>query len=152
MKPTPFEEKRLGRVLLSEAFVTGRAVETEFFKDFAILLAMPRYNEPGIIAYYAAHPCFEPYDGAPKNSPYYQPYWNDDGLYFKPVTEDARPDAFTTWMYELDQLFQAEFGSSHVDFDDYNWNDEFDSEVDPKDAFEEWQCMTDNGRNAVAGM
>jgi len=82
---TPFEEKRLGRVILSETFVTGKRMNS-VFSNFAILLAQPRYNEPGIIVYYGAHSDFEPYDGKPGNAPYYQPYWNEQGIrYFKKV-------------------------------------------------------------------
>ena len=83
-----FSEKRLGRVLLSEAFVTGDR-SGNVFKNFAVLGAMPRFNEPGIIAYYGAHPDFEPTDLEPKHLPYYDPYWgkvtpkNPTGFYFK---------------------------------------------------------------------
>ena len=83
---TPFEQKRLGRSIMSEAFVaTCRAKDV--FDSFAILLAQPRYNEPGLITYYGAHPDFEPYDGKPGDAPYYQPYWNDIGMYFQQVKE-----------------------------------------------------------------
>lgn len=142
---TAFEEKRLGRILLSEAFVTGTRA-TDVFKNFAVLLAMPRYNDPGIIAYYGAHPDFEPFDGVPKDSPYYSPYWNDDGLYFKPdAIIDNLLSPFQTWMKELDEFFMAHFGMPHSDFEDYNWFDEFDNDCSAEDSFEEWRCMNEAG-------
>jgi hypothetical protein len=33
----------------------------------------------------------------------------------------------------------------HSDFEDYNWFDEFDNDVSPGDAFDEWKCMNDTG-------
>lgn len=79
---TPFEEKRLGRVILSEAFVTSFR-SRDVFEKFSILQAQPRYNETGMLVYYGAHPDFKPYDGKPGDAPYYQAYWDKDGMYFK---------------------------------------------------------------------
>ena len=81
---TPYGEQRFGRVRLSIPFVAARAQYMNFFKDFAIIYAKPLFEEPDIIAYYGAHPDFEPYYGDSSDTPYYSPYWNDRGeLYFK---------------------------------------------------------------------
>ena len=144
---TPFAQKRLGRILLSEAFVTSPRSD-DLFSKFKVLIAQPRYNEPGIIAYYGAHPDFEPFDGVPKDSPYYDPYWNDEGLYFKKKSinpDDVAEIGFQGWMTKLDRLFIAKYGLTHNDFEDYNWFDEYDSEVSPEDAFDEWCCMLESG-------
>lgn len=149
---TPFENKRLGRVLLSEAFVTGNRAR-EVFEKFSVLLAMPRYNEPGIIAYYGAHPDFEKFDGVPKDSPYYDPYWNKDGFYFKRKVQPSDmielPIDFTfaIWMKELDQLFLANLSMGRDDFEDYDWRAEYDGENTPEDAFQEWGML-----NGIPGM
>ena len=144
-----FSEKRLGRVLLSEAFVTGDR-SGDVFKNFAILGAMPRYNEPGIIAYYGAHPDFEPTDLEPKNLPYYDPYWgatspkNMSGFYFKRKDGVPIDFGFATWMKELNVISRANLGGNNVeDFDDYDWRAEYDSGHTPADSFEEWRLITD---------
>lgn len=134
---TPFEEKRLGRVLLSEAFVTGKRSK-DVFENFAVLIAMPRYNDPGIIAYFGAHPDFEPYDGNPKDAPYYDPYWNDDGFYFK---KKSVIDPFKAWLKELDKIFNEELGLGYDDFADYDWHAEFEGDNTPRDSYEEWNLM-----------
>ena len=161
---TAFDEKRLGRVLLSEAFVTGSR-SGDVFKNFAVLGAMPRYNEPGIIAYYGAHPDFEPYDGVPKNAPYYDPYWNDDGFYFKlkdgmgndesyspPADSDngfIASMSYVDWLKKLDVCFFVD-GLNRHDLEDYNWKDEYDSEVPPDEAYEEWSAHTEGGTRSPA--
>lgn len=150
---TAFSENRVGRVLLSEAFVTGER-SVDVFKNFSILLAMPRYNEPGIIAYYGAHPDFEPFDGGAKDSPYYDPYWNDDGVYFK-LHEEGPPVnigslEYARFLNEVDRLMMNEFGMTHFDAEDYNWKDEFDSEVPAEEAFEEWNAHTEGGTRSPA--
>ena len=53
--------------------------------------------------------------------------------------------SFDVWMSKLDSLMFEEFHKYHVDFDDYNWFDEFDNDVDPEDAFDEWKAHTENG-------
>lgn len=158
---TAFSENRLGRVLLSESFVTADR-SADLFRNFKILLAQPRYNEPGIIAYYGAHPDFDVHNGAPKDSPYYDAYWTDDrvselnpsGFYFKMHNDGVRrnpePVLFDEWLEELDKLFLADMGTTHNDFDDYNWNDEFESEVEPADAYEEWKIHTEGGTRSSA--
>lgn len=52
---------------------------------------------------------------------------------------------FDVWMSELDRLMFNAFRKFHVDFEDYNWYDEFDNDVTPEDAFEEWKAHTVNG-------
>ena len=56
------------------------------------------------------------------------------------------------FLSEIDRMMMADMGMTHSDFEDYNWNDEFDSEVEPADAYEEWKLMTDGGTRAVLGM
>ena len=145
MKPTgelsPFEEKRLGRVLLSEAFVTGLR-SGDVFKNFAILGAMPRYNEPGIIAYYGAHPDFDVTDEAPKDTPYYDPYWNDNGFYFKRKDGEPVDFGYAVWTKELNNCFMVNLGGANPDdFDDYDWRAEYDSGHSAEDSFEEWALI-----------
>lgn len=144
LDPTPFMQKRMGRVLLNEEFVTS-CRGNDVFKNFAVLLAMPRYNEPGVIAYYGAHPDFEPFTGVPKDAPYYDPYWNDDGFYFKMHEEGPPVDPYAVWMRNLDNLMIANFNMRHDDFEEYSWRDEFDADVPVHDAFEEWRIHTENG-------
>ena len=79
---TPFEQKRLGRTIMSEAFVTTCRAK-EVFDNFAVLLAHPTDDSQYLITYYGAHPDFDPYEGEPKDAPLYQPYWNDIGMYFQ---------------------------------------------------------------------
>jgi hypothetical protein len=146
-KQTPFEQKRLGRILLSETFVTSDR-SADLFTDFKVLLAQPRYNEPGIIAYYGAHPLFEPFEGVPKDSPYYDPYWNVDGIYLKKIVDRSACGTsleFNRWMEKLDMMFIATYGLNHSDFEDYNWFDEYSNDVSPEDAFHEWKCMVESG-------
>ncbi len=52
---------------------------------------------------------------------------------------------FQAWKDELDELFINHFGLCHDDFEDYNWSDEYNSEVPPEDAFDEWKIHTENG-------
>ena len=52
---------------------------------------------------------------------------------------------FEELLEALDKLFIEKFGVGHETFDDYNWDDEFDSEVPPDDAFEEWCLHTEDG-------
>ena len=140
-RASAYNERRLGRILLSEAFVVGDR-SNDIFEDFVVLLAQPRYNDDGIIAYYGAHPGFEPFDGAPKDSPYYHPYWNEEGVYFKQVFEhNGTKVSFEDWLVQLDRLFVAKFGLTHNDFEDYDWHGEFDGENTPVEAFEEWQLI-----------
>lgn len=140
------EKKRLGRVLLSEVFVSSMR-SRDLFTNLVVLQAMPRFNEPGIIAYYGAHPDFDKFDGEPKDSPYYQPYWNDDGLYFKRVQGDGDEEGppidftFAIWMKELNVLFHANFSTGLDDFEDYDWRAEYDGDNTPEDAFSEWALL-----------
>ena len=153
---TAFNEKRLGRVLLSEAFVTADR-SADLFRNFKILLAQPRYNEPGMIAYYGAHPDFDIHEGEAKDSPYYDAYWADErvtaanpsGFYFKMHQDGVRRNparlGLTAFLNEVDQLMLKEFGTTHRDIEDYNWEDEYDSEVPADEAFEEWKIHTEGG-------
>lgn len=143
-KATPFDENRLGRVLLSETFVTSNR-SRDVFAKFHVLLAQPRYQEPGIIAYYGAHPDFEPYLGDAKNSPYYEPYWNDDGMYFKrKENQDEVPEAdfeFRQFIRDIDAMMIADIGLSTSDVEDYDWAAEYESECSPKESYDEWKLL-----------
>lgn len=57
----------------------------------------------------------------------------------------ADGDSFEVWKKELDDLFMAAYGFGHGDFEDYNWFDEWDNDVDVADSFEEWKLLTDAG-------
>jgi hypothetical protein len=61
------------------------------------------------------------------------------------IGDEAPKTPFESWQRELDGFFQSEYGQNHSDFEDYNWFDEFDNDVSPGDAFEEWKCLTDSG-------
>lgn len=56
------------------------------------------------------------------------------------------------FLSEIDRMMLADFGMTHNDFEDYNWDDEFESEVEPADAYEEWKIHTEGGTRAVLGM
>lgn len=146
--------KRFGRVLLSETFVSSMR-SRELFEDFVIFQAMPRFNDPGIIAYYGSHPDFAPWNGKAKDSPYYQPYWNNDGMYFN-LTDEKPPVAswekneppidftFAIWMKELNKCCRDNLDGMNVDdFEDYNWRDEYENGVTPEDAFSEWHLLSE---------
>lgn len=60
------------------------------------------------------------------------------------IGDEAPKTPFESWQRELDGFFQAEYGQNHSDFEDYNWFDEFENDVSPGDAFEEWKCLTDS--------
>ena len=60
--------------------------------------------------------------------------------------------SLSDWLKELDKFFMCFFGVKHSDFEDYNWDDEYDSEVSPQDAFEEWKSHTENGTRSVGSL
>jgi len=66
-----------------------------------------------------------------------------------PILECSLPDVFESfekWMVALNFLMKTEFGFTEDDLlEGYNWRDEYDSEVEPRDAFEEWKIHTENG-------
>ena len=57
----------------------------------------------------------------------------------------ADGDSFEAWKKDLDDLFLAAYGMSSDDFEDYNWFDEWDNDVETADSFEEWKLLTDAG-------
>jgi hypothetical protein len=64
----------------------------------------------------------------------------------------ASSDGYTAFLNEIDSYLMANFGMTHRDFEDYNWKDEFDSEVPAEDAFEEWRIHTEEGTRSPANM
>ena len=56
---------------------------------------------------------------------------------------------FDVWMSKLDTLIFSEFGKYHNDFTDYNWYDEYENDVEPEEAFDEWKLITYNGSRTL---
>lgn len=52
---------------------------------------------------------------------------------------------FNTWLNEVNKLAIADVGRPVDDYEDYNWFDEFDNDVDPDDAYDEWKSHTESG-------
>jgi len=69
------------------------------------------------------------------------------------VPQDA-PKArhLSEFLKEIDRLMMEDMGMTHGDCEDYNWVDEFDSEVDPEDAYEEWKIHTEGGTRSPMNM
>lgn len=50
-------------------------------------------------------------------------------------------DFFIRFLKDVDKLCTDKYGLSIHDFPDYMWRDEYDSEVPPEDAFDEWEMQ-----------
>lgn len=100
MSTSPAKERRYGRTIMSESFITGSrdTVRQAVFKDFAIITALPDLDSEigkmssglpfvdGSITFYGAHPDFDiqPEDFEAKDTPMYDVFFNEDGAaYFK---------------------------------------------------------------------
>lgn len=63
------------------------------------------------------------------------------------MTPESPVVSFDEWIKELDKLFAAEFGGfHHDDFPDYLWHDEWSSDCEPDESFQEWRLITEDGQ------
>lgn len=51
--------------------------------------------------------------------------------------------SFEAWISAVDKLFVEEFGMESICFEDYNWRDEYESEVTPEASFAEWKAYNE---------
>ena len=61
------------------------------------------------------------------------------------VKIDENALSFDEWLRAVDKLFLANLGMGSEAFEDYNWRDEYESEVTPEDAYLEWTKYNEDG-------
>jgi hypothetical protein len=49
--------------------------------------------------------------------------------------------SFDDWLEALNRIFIKELQMGYTCFEDYDWYAEWDSEVTPRDAYEEWNLI-----------
>ncbi len=45
---------------------------------------------------------------------------------------------YDEWLERLDEVFKDALGMHRSDFDDWGWIDDFDGDMSPEQAFNEW--------------
>ena len=68
------------------------------------------------------------------------------------MIDETNEDSYSGFLREIDRRMMMDLGMTTSDAEEYNWKDEFDSEVEPDDAYEEWKCHTENGTRSPLNM